>query len=93
MNLSAATIAQLAEHLDNCQRNAQDTPKITDAHPDMDWDDAYAIQDAILARHLGRGARLGVDDAEDLAPELVRALVVTLHLKLSGLLGGGGGRL
>ena len=58
MNLSAATIAQLAEHLDNCQRNAQDTPKITDAHPDMDWDDAYAIQDAILARPLGRGARV-----------------------------------
>ncbi len=58
MNLSAATIAQLAEHLDNCHRNAQDTPKITDAHPDMDWDDAYAIQDAILARHLGRGARV-----------------------------------
>ena len=58
MNLSAATIAQLAEHLDNCQRNAQDTPKVTDAHPDMDWDDAYAIQDAILARHLGRGARV-----------------------------------
>ena len=58
MNLCAATIAQLAEHLDNCQRNAQDTPKITDAHPDMDWDDAYAIQDAILARHLGRGARV-----------------------------------
>lgn len=24
----------------------------------MDWDDAYAIQDAILARHLGRGARV-----------------------------------
>ena len=58
MNLSSATIAQLAEHLDNCQRNAQDTPKITDAHPDMDWDGAYAIQDAILARHLGRGARV-----------------------------------
>lgn len=58
MNLSAATIAQLAEHLDNCQRNAQDTPKITDQHPDMDWDDAYAIQDAILARHLQRGARV-----------------------------------
>ena len=58
MNLSAATIAQLAEHLDSCRRNAQDTPKITDQHPDMDWDDAYAIQDAILARHLGRGARV-----------------------------------
>ena len=58
MNLTPDTIAQLAEHLDNCQRNAQDTPKITDQHPDMDWDDAYAIQDAILARHLQRGARV-----------------------------------
>ena len=58
MHLSADTIAQLAEHLDNCQRNAQDTPKLTDQHPDMDWDDAYAIQDAILARHLQRGARV-----------------------------------
>ena len=58
MALTPDTIAQLAEHLDNCQRNAQDTPKITDQYPDMDWDDAYAIQDAILARHLGRGARV-----------------------------------
>lgn len=58
MNLPAHTIAQLAEHLDNCQLHAKDTPKITDAHPDMDWDDAYAIQDAILARMLGRGARV-----------------------------------
>ncbi len=58
MALTPDTIAQLAEHLDNCQRNAQDTPKITNDHPDMDWDDAYAIQDAILARHLGRGARV-----------------------------------
>ena len=58
MALTPDTIAQLAEHLDNCQRNAQDTLKITDQHPGMDWDDAYAIQDAILARHLGRGARV-----------------------------------
>ena len=58
MALTPETIAQLAEHLDNCQRNAQDTPKITDQYPDMDWDDAYAIQNAILARHLGRGARV-----------------------------------
>ena len=38
------TIAQLAEHLENCQLQAKDTPKITNDHPDMDWDDAYAIQ-------------------------------------------------
>ena len=58
MALSPQTIAQLAEHLETCQLQVRDTPKITDAHPDMDWDDAYAIQDAILARKLGRGARV-----------------------------------
>ncbi|MBO9679700.1 MAG: 2-oxo-3-hexenedioate decarboxylase [Acidovorax sp.] len=58
MALAHNTIAQLAEHLENCQLQAQDTPKITDDHPEMDWDDAYAIQDAILARKLARGARV-----------------------------------
>ncbi|BEP96335.1 fumarylacetoacetate hydrolase family protein [Acidovorax sp. A79] len=58
MALAQSTIAQLAEHLENCQLQAKDTPKITDDHPEMDWDDAYAIQDAILARKLARGARL-----------------------------------
>lgn len=58
MALDAATVAKLAEYLENCELQAQDTPKITDEHPDMDWDDAYAIQDAILARKLARGARV-----------------------------------
>ena len=58
MALNQATIAQLAEHLENCQLQVRDTPKITDDHPDMDWDDAYAIQDAILQRKLARGARI-----------------------------------
>lgn len=58
MALSPQTIAQLAEHLETCQLQARDTPKITDDHPEMDWDDAYAIQDAILARKLARGARV-----------------------------------
>ena len=58
MPLDANTIAQLAEHLENCELQTRDTPKITDDHPDMDWDDAYAIQDAILARKLARGARI-----------------------------------
>ena len=51
-------IERLAEHLENCQLQVRDTPKITDEHPGMDWDDAYAIQDAILARKLSRGARV-----------------------------------
>ena len=58
MALSPETIAQLAEHLENCQLQAQDTLKITEAHPDMDWDDAYAIQDLILASKLRKGARV-----------------------------------
>lgn len=57
MALDKTTIAGLAEHLERCQLEARDTPKITDEHPGMDWDDAYAIQDAILAAKLARGAK------------------------------------
>ncbi|WP_296663629.1 2-oxo-3-hexenedioate decarboxylase [Paraburkholderia sp.] len=58
MKLSNETIQSLARHLDDCARQAHDTPKITDTHPDMDWDDAYAVQDAIRGRQLARGARI-----------------------------------
>ncbi|MGO3742591.1 2-oxo-3-hexenedioate decarboxylase [Kerstersia sp.] len=58
MALSPDTIKQLADHLETCQLEVRDTPKITNDHPDMDWDDAYAIQDEILRRKLARGARV-----------------------------------
>ncbi len=58
MTLNPETIRALAAQLETCQLEARDTPKITDDHPDMDWDDAYAIQDEILARKLARGRRL-----------------------------------
>ncbi|VWC64509.1 2-oxo-3-hexenedioate decarboxylase [Burkholderia lata] len=58
MNLTTDIVEALAEHLDGCMRDARDTPKITDRHPEMDWDDAYAVQDAIRCRQLGRGARI-----------------------------------
>lgn len=58
MQLDRDTIAGLAEHLERCQLEARDTTKVSDEHPGMDWDDAYAIQDTILQRKLGRGARL-----------------------------------
>ena len=58
MALSNDTIRALAEHLETCELQARDTLKLTDAHPEMDWADAYAIQDAILARKLARGGRL-----------------------------------
>lgn len=58
MALDDKTLDQLAKHLHACQREARDTPKITDDHPDMTWDDAYAIQDRILAAKLAAGAHV-----------------------------------
>lgn len=58
MKLAADIIAGLAEHLEQAQLQGHDVVKITDAHPEMDWEDAYAIQDTIRARKLARGDRL-----------------------------------
>ena len=58
MNLTQDIIQQLAEHLENAELNREPVRKITDTHPDMDWDDAYAIQDAIRARKEARGTRI-----------------------------------
>jgi len=58
MALNSKTLDKLARHLHACQREARDTPKITDEHPEMDFDDAYAIQDRILAAKLKGGARI-----------------------------------
>jgi 2-oxo-3-hexenedioate decarboxylase len=57
MKLNAKTIAGLAEHLESAELNARDVTKITDEHPEMDWDDAYAIQDEIRRRKEARGQR------------------------------------
>ncbi len=59
MKLDKASIEKLAELLENCQLQAKDTTKITDDYPEMDWDDAYAIQNTIKARKLARGLKLG----------------------------------
>jgi 2-oxo-3-hexenedioate decarboxylase len=58
MNLDKNTIAKLAEHLESCELQARDTVKITDEHPEMDWDDAYAIQNEIKRRKISRGCRI-----------------------------------
>jgi len=58
MNLNQQTIEQLAEHLENAELKAHEVIKITEAHPDMDWDDAYAIQAEILRRKLAHGSRV-----------------------------------
>lgn len=57
MKLDTDTIIGLAEHLENAELNARDVLKITDEHPHMDWDDAYAIQDEIRRRKEARGNR------------------------------------
>ena len=58
MKLDDKTIATLAEHLEACELEARDTTKITDKYPQMDWDDAYAIQNEIRRRKLARGHRI-----------------------------------
>lgn len=58
MKLPRERIEALAQLLDDCAVEARDTAKVTDTHPEMDWDDAYAVQDALRARQLARGARL-----------------------------------
>lgn len=58
MQLNRETIAQLAEHLENAELQAHDVVKITDAHPEMDWDDAYAIQEEIRRRKIACGTKI-----------------------------------
>lgn len=58
MKLDKSTIQNLAAHLETCELEARDTLKITDEYPEMDWDDAYAIQDEIKRRKIARGARI-----------------------------------
>jgi len=58
MKLDQATIVRLAQLLEACELEARDTTKITDDYPEMDWDDAYAIQDEIRRMKIARGSRI-----------------------------------
>jgi 2-oxo-3-hexenedioate decarboxylase len=55
MHLDQASIDRLARHLLAAERSATAVAKITDDHPDMGFDDAYAIQDAIRAIKAAEG--------------------------------------
>jgi len=55
MQLDQATIEKLAAHLESAELEARDVLKITDDYPQMDWDDAYTIQDTIRKRKEARG--------------------------------------
>jgi len=59
MKVDDATIEKRATHLEACQLQAKDTTRITDDYPEMDGDDAYAIQNLIKSRKLARGLTLG----------------------------------
>lgn len=58
MSLTSAQINELAEFLDNAERNRKPVTKITDRFPDMDWKDAYDIQYALRARKEAAGHRI-----------------------------------
>ena len=58
MTLDAATIATLAGRLEDAEHDRTPITKITDEYPDLDWDDAYAIQTAIRQRKLAAGVRI-----------------------------------
>jgi len=58
MTLDERTIAALAEQLETAELERRAVTKITDAHPDIDWEDAYTIQNRIRDRKLARGTRI-----------------------------------
>jgi 2-oxo-3-hexenedioate decarboxylase len=58
MKLEQKTIAQLAEYLETAELENKAVTKITDRYPDMDWDDAYAIQSEIRRRNEARGTKI-----------------------------------
>ena len=56
--LSLEAVADLAERLDEAQIEGRAIARISDAHPHMDQQDAYAVQWAIRQRKLARGRGL-----------------------------------
>jgi len=58
VTLSASDISDLADIVDAAQRDAADIVKLTDAHPDMDLADGYAVQAELLRRWQAAGRRL-----------------------------------
>ena len=55
MALSRQDIDALATHLESAELEVRDVTKITDDYPQMDWADAYDIQEEIRRRKEARG--------------------------------------
>ncbi len=58
MTLSASVISELATIVDSAQRSATEIVKLTDAQPDMDIADSYAVQAELCRRWQADGRRL-----------------------------------
>jgi len=58
MKLTAATIEQLAVRLDTAEVEARAIAKITDEFPELDWEDAYAIQNQLRALKQQLGVKI-----------------------------------
>lgn len=58
MTLDSTTVALLAERLENAELNRAPIIKITDEYPDLNWADAYAVQDEIRRRKIARGVKV-----------------------------------
>jgi 2-oxo-3-hexenedioate decarboxylase len=56
--LSASVISELADIVDGARCNAAEIVKLTDAHPDMDVADGYAVQAELCRRWQADGRRL-----------------------------------
>ena len=58
MSLDQATIDALAARLEAAERDKAPITKITGDYPDLDWDDAYAIQDHIRQSKIDAGVKI-----------------------------------
>jgi 2-oxo-3-hexenedioate decarboxylase len=58
VNLDAATVEQIAELLERAELDAQEMDPVSDVHPEMDLEDAYAVLHALRARKVARGIRI-----------------------------------
>ena len=58
MTLSSSVISELADIVGGAQRDAAEIVKLTDAQPDMDIADGYAVQAELARRWQADGRRL-----------------------------------
>lgn len=58
MSLDAKTIAAITDRIQHAQDKVHTITKVTDEHPSMSIEDAYAVQDELRRRWIARGDRV-----------------------------------